>query len=330
MNLITKFLKGLRLFVFAVCAIYILWTILAALVYFLIDPNTSSIELIKSVFEISLWLAVPVLILSLFARDWRLSVFALLPVLFFAVTIGPYLIPRSPEAPANAPQLTVLTFNLKTETDGIADAIRSADADIVALQELSHEGAIAVARLADIYPHQALHPQAVDYEGQGILSRYPIESDTYWEYSNVPDTLGHQRVEIDFDGTLFVIYNTHPWPPLGWESGYNDESHRVVLEDIAERTFAEELPLLLVGDFNMTDAFEEYDLLTGHFTDSYREAGNSAGYTFPNYKFEPFPPMLRLDYVWHSDQFTAIEAEVWPDHGKSDHSPVLVTLALRQ
>ena len=39
------------------------------------------------------------------------------------------------------------------------------------------------------------------------------------------------------------------------------------------------------------------------------------------------PPLLRIDYVWHSDDFGAMSAATGPVLG-SDHIAVMVTLAL--
>lgn len=321
-------LKATRIGVLVLCGLYALLMGFGLVIDILIEPNRVEIELIKTLFEIALWLALPTLVIVLVLKAWRLALAMLLVVLVFTFFYAPLLLPRSQEAKPNSPQLTVMTFNVKTTSEGIVEIIRSADADIVALQELSQSGADALSGLEEMYPYRALHPQEDSNEGQGLLSRYPIEADEYWEYHNLPHTLGHQRVEIVFEETLFAIYNTHPWPPLAWEPEYHDQSHRVALQDVAERAFAEELPVLLVGDFNMTDNFKEYDLLSSRFTDSYLQAGRGIGYTFPNYKFEPLPPILRLDYIWHSNHFESIDSQVWSHHGQSDHSPVITNLIL--
>jgi endonuclease/exonuclease/phosphatase (EEP) superfamily protein YafD len=39
------------------------------------------------------------------------------------------------------------------------------------------------------------------------------------------------------------------------------------------------------------------------------------------------PPLVRIDYVWHSDDFHAVEAALGPYLG-SDHLPVTAALAL--
>jgi endonuclease/exonuclease/phosphatase family metal-dependent hydrolase len=51
------------------------------------------------------------------------------------------------------------------------------------------------------------------------------------------------------------------------------------------------------------------------------------GFTFPVGR-RPFPPVVRLDYVFHDDHFRTLSAHVWQDSGGSDHLPVIASLAL--
>ncbi|MGB7340295.1 MAG: endonuclease/exonuclease/phosphatase family protein [Phototrophicaceae bacterium] len=321
-------LARIRQFFLALFAIYFALSLIGAVIYFFLEPNVSRIELFKLLFGLSLWLSIPLTIILIILRAWRLMIGSLILVGLFILLYTPLLIPRNPSIDADMPQLKIMTFNTLGTSEGLTDAILSADADVVAIQELSQDGSTMLRQLDNVYPFQALHPQADPNTGQGILSRYPIEVDDYWEYPDVPYTLGHQRVEVDMNGERIVIYNTHPWPPLAWNTGYNDESHRVVINDIADRVFGEELPVILAGDFNMTSVFEEYDLLSTQLIDSFLVAGDGIGYTFPNNKFQPLPRILRLDYIWHTDHFQSVDSTVWQDHGQSDHSPVVSTLIL--
>jgi hypothetical protein len=64
--------------------------------------------------------------------------------------------------------------------------------------------------------------------------------------------------------------------------------------------------------------------------DAYQAVGSGFGYSFPVVGKFPrlFPspfPMLRLDYVWHSDHF----GPAWAyrgDPGQSDHHPIVAGL----
>ena len=290
-----------------------------------VDANHLAIELIKMFTKLGLWLAIPMLLLALFVTDWQSATLALIPVLLFAVYYLPYM-PRNPEVPAGQP-LSVMSFNTQTNDTELLDLIDRTDADVVALQELSAAGASVLENnLQDEYPYQALHPQDVDYLGQGILSRYPIMGDGYWEYTDLPDTTGHQRVEIEFSGDNIVIYNIHPWPPAGYNFEFSDPSHRIPMLRIMERAFNETSPMLIVGDMNMVDEFAEYDMLAARLTDSYMQAGDGLGYTFPNLSLAPLPPMVRLDYIFHTDDFQSVDSSVIEAGDASDHAAVLSRL----
>lgn len=308
-------------------------------------PDISIIEMAQSGHKWAL-LATPfLLVVVLGLRRRRLAILLLPSLIALLVYYPPYLLPKVQAQVGDAPQLTVTTYNMLVpdrRMDEVANIIRDIDADVVAVQELGVEMADYLAdALADDYPHQALHPQEGRYEyyrGQGIFSRYPIVEDEYWQYRDLPiihrepATHGHQRVMLDFEGAEVVIYNTHMWPSVAWSNGWRiephpqiDEGHRVAVSRIMERVLAESHPLVLLGDFNMTDQYNEYDFITEYYTDSWRNIGNGLGFTYPTTL--PFP-IVRLDYVFHSAHWESIHAQVWDESGPSDHLPLRVTLAL--
>lgn len=324
-----KLLDRIRIFIIFIFAVYIALSYIGAVIYFIFQPDQSRIELFKTLFELSLWLTIPATACLLLLKSWRLMTASLILVMIFAYLYVPLFLPRNPSYDENLQQIKIMTFNTRGTVDGLTETILSSGADIVAFQELSMDASDMLSSISGTYPFQALHPQDKYNIGQGIISRYPIQSDEYWEYSDVPHTLGHQRVEVEFNQTQIAIYNTHPWPPLAWETGFNDESHRVVLNDITERTFAEDMPLLLVGDFNMTSVFEEYATLNTRFTDTFYVAGDGLGYTYPNEKYRPLSRIIRLDYIWHNEYFQSVESTVLNQKGTSDHSPVVSIVALK-
>jgi endonuclease/exonuclease/phosphatase (EEP) superfamily protein YafD len=233
------------------------------------------------------------------------------------------------------PQLTLLTYNLASQAQNLEGAIaiiRDANADLVNLQELS-QGAAArfSAEFADEYPYQSLHPQADDpIPGQGFLSRYPITADDYWRIH-----LGHQRVQLDVDGTAITVYNPHPIQPLVY-NGFAQRAEEIT--EVLARAENESGPLIIAGDFNMTDQSEDYGRIAARYTDSYREAGWGLGLTFPADApgAQAIPgqitgvpwPLLRIDYIFHNAAFQALETHVWPVSGGSDHRPLFARLAL--
>jgi endonuclease/exonuclease/phosphatase family metal-dependent hydrolase len=81
----------------------------------------------------------------------------------------------------------------------------------------------------------------------------------------------------------------------------------------------------------MTDQSDAYRQMNDRLHDTFRETGQGMGFTFPAStpsKVRLFPPLLRIDYIWHSDQFTAHAVAVGRDSGISDHHPVVARLVL--
>ena len=235
-----------------------------------------------------------------------------------------------------------LTYNVHAEEDVLDPQITlicQADADVVALQELSFPAAKRfAAALSARYPYQALHPNAQPCSGQGILSRFPIRADEYWQHVDIRNALGHQRAIIDLDGRSIVLYNVHPVHPGMVDMIYDAAPRAAEVTRLLERIAAETLPVILAGDFNMSDQSDDYRRITARLKDAFRQAGRGLGYTFPDWSAPQsrsvvnglplgfVPPLVRLDYVFHNPTMRVIDARVWPESGGSDHRPLLVTL----
>lgn len=286
-------------------------------------------ELTRTFVVVLLFLSLLLVPLCLLAHRWWTTLLLLLPVAALAWTYGPRLLsPREP--PKLDTALSLLTFNIQAETrdlEPLVEIIRDTDADVVALQELSKEAAEHFdAALADTYPYRALHPQTDNHAGQGILSRYPISEDTYWRNEDIEASLGHQRVELDVNEQPLVVFNTHPVPPFAFERGWNFDAHRREIEIVLARATDETAPTVLVGDFNMTDQFDEYELITTNYGDAFDDAGAGLGFTYPQGRRLPLPPTVRLDYVFYNEGLQPLEAHVGRRSGSSDHKPLYVRL----
>lgn len=294
----------------------------------MVGESLSLIGLVNSYVHLLLIPATLLLPLSLLLRKPRLALTQAAPALAFLTAYGALFLPRATSTPADAPRFTILTYNLNKENlsvEAVETIIRASGADVVALQELNPPMAEALTtRLVDLYLYSAMHPQA-DYSGQGVLSRYPLSGDMYWQ-----DNLGHQRVQVDWTTTSIVIYNAHPSHPLGgfW---YDGRIRRRAIADVLNRASRESLPVVLAGDFNMTDQSADYGRVTASLVDSYREIGQGLGFTFPEFKntglgVNILPPLARIDYVFHDAHFAALDAQVVAEAGGSDHHPLRVVL----
>lgn len=253
---------------------------------------------------------------------------------------------RAARAAPNTSHLVVMTYNIlgnKADSSALIAALRASDADIIALQELNAPLAAAIAQqLGHDYPYQVLEP--VDKNnGMGVISRYRLEQ----IHAELPgDWLGKPQIlRVDLDGNAITFVNIHctsintswfAWQQTLERAAYKRETQAQSLADFAVQHDA---PLILVGDFNTTDQTAAYRILSSQIHDTWREAGFGLGHTFPGphaplgamvaHSYWPMTLWLvRIDYIYHSDQWVALSAHTGPEIGKSDHRPVVAELAL--
>ena len=220
--------------------------------------------------------------------------------------------------------------------------MRECDADIISLQELSREAADCFkTALNDLYPHQALYPDAIPSRGQGVLSRFPITAQHYWQNPHIAKhTLGHLRVQLNVDGTTITLYNAHPIHPGMGDNGFSTRPRGAEIDVVLAKAAQDSGPVLIMGDFNMTDQSEDYQRIVQQYDDSFGAVGKGMGFTFPDLSdFQSLPSywplpvrlfrFLRLDYIFHNRYFQPLHAHVWPTAGGSDHRPVFALLALK-
>jgi endonuclease/exonuclease/phosphatase family metal-dependent hydrolase len=129
----------------------------------------------------------------------------------------------------------------------------------------------------------------------------------------------------------FMVLNTH-FDHLGNQA--RSESAKLILRKIKEIN-TENLPVILMGDFNLTPEKEPISIITSELHDS-RSITKEAPYgptgTFNGFKFDS-PLKDRIDYVFVSDQIEVKQYGVLTDSKDqrypSDHLPVFVNLELK-
>src|SRR5258707_12377833 len=138
--------------------------------------------------------------------------------------------------------------------------------------------------LSEIYPYQILHPMRFANAGQGVLSRYPLSGDEYWRGSSLRSSLGNQRIQVDVNGKAITLYNMHSRRPVLRGLTFDDSQRNNELGEILKRAEQDKQngPVLMVGDFNMTDQTDDYQQIAAVFGDTYREVGWGFGPTFPD------------------------------------------------
>jgi endonuclease/exonuclease/phosphatase (EEP) superfamily protein YafD len=290
--------------------------------------------------EVPLYLLLPLpclIVAALLLRAHRAAFLALVPAVVLGFSYGPYWWPAA-AAETTAPSLRVLTFNVggvrRLDTPSpLVQAIQAEAADVVALQEVPWWifAALKDALRGD-YPYQAGWPDAL------TLSRLPILDAAYFRLSN--DGYLCQRVDLAAGEGRIALFNVHVLRPtleadkrqnlLRWATTYDPSWREPQLDTLLDQMHGVEGPLLLTGDFNQTEWSGAYRRLTAELQDSFRAAGAGPGHTFPSH-WGPWRvplPLVRIDYIFHSEEFVTIRSYVGPDAG-SHHLPVAADLSYR-
>ncbi|WP_119073125.1 endonuclease/exonuclease/phosphatase family protein [Aggregatilinea lenta] len=266
----------------------------------------------------------------LFRRRWLLVALQVPMLAAFGVLFGGLLMPHNSGAVAAAAEFRVAAYNMHSQDSDPAQVVQTVlalDADIVGLNEVGYEHAdqLEAATKAG-YPYQIWYPQPTVH-GVALISRYPILDQEMYEPVE-PANL-HLRVVLDVDGTPVTVFVAHPPSPTSpfFPLGYEDGPRNVELADLRARIEAETGPVMVLCDCNMSDQSDPYRSMDDLLDDSFREAGRGFGLTFP-YGRTFLPPLVRIDYIWISGDFTALDAHPAGSNGTSDHRPIIADLAL--
>jgi endonuclease/exonuclease/phosphatase family metal-dependent hydrolase len=127
----------------------------------------------------------------------------------------------------------------------------------------------------------------------------------------------------------FWVFNTH-FDHIGIQA--RKHSANLIIQKIQELN-TENLPVILMGDFNMEETHESIQYITKTLKDSKTVAKNTFGPfgTFNNFEFHK-PVTRRIDFIFLSDDITINKYAVLSDsvdcRYPSDHLPVYVVFGL--
>lgn len=295
----------------------------------------------------ALYLFVPLVALiplALVVRQAVLRACTLVSTILFLVFYGGLFVPPAlrPTPAANAPRLSVMTFNVHVSNQnpaGVVDAIRTANADVVGLQEVNPVMAAALRQdLSGRYPYQILEaPGAVST--LAVLSRYPLQPTGITlsgDWNDAPLV-----VRLQLASATVTILNAHPVSTLlsRGEIRQETQDRAETAHVVAGFVAAQRTPVIVLTDFNAGDQSTPYAIVGTVLADAWRDKGFGFGHTFPgDNSFNGTRPrvrdwyipqwLVRIDYVFHSRQWRTVEAHLGPWDGTSDHRPVCATLAL--
>jgi len=280
-----------------------------------------------------------VLVIGIFARRRDLLLVVAFAGAVWAYLWGGLFVPRA--AANTAPRtITVLTYNVLGYNSDGQDAVRvihDSGADLVVLNELNPQKAEAIEReLAIFYPYRWLEPR-VGVRGAGILSKFRFERVEPRPLHGLPLVGEPMAIAFNVEKQRVTLLGFHA--PAG-PPHFRDRER--VAQGLADYARTRNGPLILAGDLNATDQNTAYALIRAAARDAWREVGSGFGHTFPG---PPTPKeggsrpvllgvpaplwLVRIDYVFHSDELEAVDARLSAGSSGSDHRGVIATLALR-
>ena len=248
-----------------------------------------------------------------------------------------------PVKPPAGETFLVVTFNVQGSNRELRQAIDwllKEAPDLIALQETAEGYDQRLAPLYEAYAHEDHIEGSVR-----VFSRYAILEREVLIIEDEPGRVA-LRLLLDHDGRELAIYPAHftlplkprsqfaPHADIGPEAllRYDERRRNAQIRRFLEILGAENRPFIVAGDFNMSDASLIYDEVSAVMEDAWRAAGVGAGRTWPVAEAIGLPrviqPLLRIDYIWHSEELRPTAATVGESIG-SDHLPVSVEFEWR-
>lgn len=233
-------------------------------------------------------------------------------------------------------RIAVLTYNIHhgegtdavVDLERIANAIRSADPDLVAVQEVdvrtARTGGVDQAReIARLTGLHAIFGRTIPYRGglygNALLSRWPVNGFVNHEAPFTPgrEKRGVIEAVIDLPGVPgFEFFATH------FDTTAADRVKIVAMLDQIVRDRPADYPLLLAGDLNDTPASATLAPL--------KERWQSATLDAPLLTFPSDNPARQIDFVLFrpADRWRVVEVRVLDEAVASDHRALLAIMEL--
>jgi len=298
-------------------------------------PSRSGLLALSQVFAPYLFVPLPlVLPVAWFRRSLILRVGLVLCALLFLVRFTPRFLAVSPHEEPGALHVTVMNWNVYVggREDQIKSMLAASRSDIVALEEVSWSWIESDTQLTRIYPHRSCIYPGDRIGGMCLLSIYPIIEERIpaappgtWDQVRVLST----RLDLGEGRTLRAVV-AHPPPPYIARAGFPlvgpyDTSKRDAtiahIRAAIDPYLRDGEPLLLLGDFNVTEREPAYSDLTRDLLDAFALRGEGNGNTWgpPALPLFGWTPFLRIDYLLSSRSVVPLSAVTnCTPHG-SDH-----------
>jgi vancomycin resistance protein VanJ len=317
----------MRRFVEFLLLLYLLFLSFYLVLRFLIQADWNWLLLLHNAALYFFLLLIPGILLALLIRTRRIAGFYLLFLVIGMLWFLPILAAKGGAGSAEN-SIHLISFNFFPENqqqDGAVEWLLAQDADMLLLQEIP----AALPELEAAYPYFVYNTNS----RHASFSRYPIN--TSGEFNLQEEA--QQRLILEIDGQHIAIYNLHLWMPLNDKEAdfllfrYDETRRNAQISDLLRFVEGETLPLLLAGDFNMSEWSPIYTQLDSIMDDAYRSSSWGIGATWPAGASEELPnflpPLFRLDYFWYSGGIEPLSVYLGQPLG-SDHLPIIMDFLL--
>lgn len=331
----------------ALTLIYLLFMLAYLVLRLTVGDGNTRLALVNS-FAYLLFIPLPLLLILAFIARSRMALLRLLPVLLVVlVWIGPRFLPKPIVSARETKTIRVFTANTWVSNslpDLLETRLRESDADVLCIEEVKPNFATEhLPKFQPLYPYQTVQPDPTRPGDTYILSRYPI-LDVKTIDLGIAGFPNPQRAVIQIDSHMLAVYAVHMAWPLNEDAveatglnyyvqlmlAFDDHLRNQQIDNLITYLKAEPLPYVVAGDFNMSDFSATYGKLAAMMHDSFIEDGQGLGGSWPvtthNNMPKWLPPLIRIDYIWHSNELRTIRAWQGAETG-SDHLPLLAELA---
>ncbi len=254
-------------------------------------------------------------------RKWRWTAGAGLFAAVNLALVAPFLPGHSADRGTTA-GIRVLSLNVRGSNREIERVLRLVERekpDVLILMEVTHRWARELEALRAEYPHGPLRPLEGNF-GLAVLSRQEFLAcrPVRLGRADLPSVL----CRVPVGDRVVTLIATHPLPPV---TGRYARLRNEQLLDAAALAAAEEGPVALVGDLNITpwSAWFRALLRAGGLNNVRREHGLRA--TWP---VGCLPLRIPIDHCLVSEGLIVHDLRTGASVG-SDHLPLIVDLALR-
>jgi endonuclease/exonuclease/phosphatase (EEP) superfamily protein YafD len=193
------------------------------------------------------------------------------------------------------------------------------DADIIALQEITPQWALALEPLARTYPYRKVIPREDPY-GIALLSRWPIDDVRSMDFS--VDGMPSLVANVDVHGRKLRVIALHTrWPVTPGMQVARDRA----LQQAAALALTQPDATILLGDLNLTPYAPAFARLV---SESGLQDALAVEAWRPTWQAGFWPLALPIDHVLVPRRSCVTGHEIGAYVG-SDHRPLLVTLRLQ-